>query len=171
MTDKNIVLIGFMGVGKSLCSKMLGDILNREVISTDAEIERREGSTIAEIFQNKGEAYFRDLEAQVVRDITTMPSQIIDTGGGVILNIDNVVALQKTGMLIWLKALPEEIWANVNAQSHQRPLLDVKDPQAKIKELLTERTPFYSQADISIAVGGKTVNQICTEIIGMLPEK
>ena len=157
-----------MGSGKSLCSRYLGDILNREVISTDEEIERRERKPIADIFQQKGEAYFRELETRVVKDVCTMPEKIIDTGGGVVLNKENLDILKANGILIWLKASPETIWKNVNLVKRQRPLLDVEDPMAKIKELLAERTPFYSQADISLVTDGKSIRHICEEIVGLL---
>ena len=168
MVNKNIVLIGFMGSGKSLCSIRLGDLLSREVISTDKAIEQREGKSIPEIFKEQGEAYFREVESKVIQEISGMTGKIIDTGGGVVLNKDNVDLLKKSGILIWLKASVETIWNNIQHVPRKRPLLDVEDPKGKIKELMEERIPFYSQADISLVTDGKSIEKICDHILGLI---
>ena len=93
---KNIILTGFMGAGKSLISRHLADMLGREVVSTDDLIEEREERTINDIFERSGEAYFRELEAAVVRDIAQKENLIIDCGGGIVLNPENIERF-KTG--------------------------------------------------------------------------
>ncbi len=167
MSAKNIVLIGFMGVGKSMFSNRLGNILNRDVLSTDDLIEQKEGRLVSRIFADSGEAYFRRVEREIVREVSQRKDVIIDCGGGVVLSPENTASLKKTGTLIYLKASPERIYENIKEQGH-RPLLSGDDPRARIAELLAQRKPLYEQADYTIETDHKTVEQVCEEIITLL---
>jgi shikimate kinase len=162
--NKNIVLIGFMGAGKSSVAQQLGLKLSREVVATDKMITDIENKPIVDIFSNFGEDYFRALESKVVNDLARKENLIIDCGGGVVLRPANVALLRKNGVLFYLSASPEEIYERVKEQTH-RPLLNTEDPQAKIKEILEKRLAFYEQAACyKIDTNGKEIDQICQEI-------
>lgn len=170
MKNKNVVLIGFMGAGKSLISNKLANMLNLDVISTDAIIKKQEGREIARIFEESGEAYFRELERKTVVNIKDRKNTIIDCGGGVVINPDNVADLKKNGLLIYLKASAETIYKRIKGHKH-RPLLNVTSPKQSIEDLLTKREPFYSQADYVIETDEKTLNEICDEILRIINDE
>ena len=161
--SKNIVLVGFMGSGKSLTSNKLAGALNRKIVSTDKLIEQRERRTITNIFRDSGEAYFRQIEKETVKQVSEQTGIIIDCGGGVVLDPENVENLKKNGRVFYLSAPPERIYNNIKSQKH-RPLLNVEDPQAKIGELLQARKPYYEKADIVIDAD-KSINQIAEDIL------
>lgn len=167
MPQKNIVLIGFMGSGKSMVAKRLAKILNREAVSLDGLIETREGRPVGEIFKESGEAYFREKEREAVQEVAQKGSLIIDCGGGAVLDSQNIIALKQNGILIYLSATPETIFERVK-HKNTRPLLEVADPQGKIKELLAQRQPLYAQADHTVVTDNKTVEKVSEEIINLL---
>ena len=166
---RNIVLIGFMGSGKSLTSKELARVLKRKVISTDQLIEEIEGRAIAEIFRDSGETYFRKLEKDVVGDVSERTGIIIDCGGGVVLDSENMVNLKRNGTVFFLSAPPERIYNNIKGQKH-RPLLNVEDPQAKIGALLSARQSFYEKADIIIDAD-KSIDLIAEDILKVIQDE
>ena len=153
-----------MGTGKSQVAKKLGALLKRPVISTDRLIEAQEHKSIADIFQTSGEAHFRALEKKIINEISQKGSQIIDCGGGVVLDPENVVNLKRNGTLICLVASAETILERVQRNPH-RPLLKGADPFTKIKELLEARKSHYAQADATIATDGKKAEDVCQEVL------
>lgn len=163
MTSKNIVLVGFMGSGKSMISKLLGKRLGRKVISTDEVIIKKAGVPINQIFKDKGEAYFRQLEKDVVTEVSKESGCIIDCGGGVIINESNIESLKKAGVLFYLEASADFLYEQIKI-SGKRPLLDVDDPKAKIEELLKERLSFYLKADYTVASEGQSIERVSEEI-------
>jgi shikimate kinase len=167
MRHKNIVLAGLMGSGKSMVSNRLAEILHRDVVSIDALIEQKEKRPIAVIFKESGEAYFRDREREVVREVSARRSVIIDCGGGVVLNPANITDLKRHGVLFFLSASAETIYRNIKEHKH-RPLLNVPAPKAKIRELIKERKPLYEQADHTVETDHKTIDQVCAEIVDLL---
>ena len=167
---RNIVLIGFMGAGKSVTGRYLATKLSREMISTDELIERKEGRPISTIFQESGEVYFQQAEEDVVKDIFRRENLVIDCGGGIILNRKNITRLKKNGVLIYLKTSPDVAYQRLKHQSN-RPLLNTSNPQQKIQQLLTERTPLYQQALYTVDTDGKTAEQVGDEILKLLSEK
>ena len=164
--SKNIVLVGFMGSGKSLTSNKLAGALKRKICSTDKLIEKREGRVIADIFRDSGEAYFRKVEKEVVKEVSGQTDIILDCGGGVVLDFENVADLKKNGLVIYLSAPPERIYNNIKGQKH-RPLLNVEDPQSKISELLEARKPYYEKADVIIDAD-KPIDQIAEDILKVI---
>jgi shikimate kinase len=162
--SKNIVLIGFMGVGKSLAAKHLAAKLARPILSTDELVVTQEGKSIAQIFHDHGEEYFRQVEASVIESLVDQKDLIIDCGGGIALNPRNIEILKKNGIVFYLSATADEIYKNVKDQKH-RPLLNTPDPKNKIAELLAKRRPFYEQADYVIDADGKTGEQLCVDIL------
>ena len=159
-----------MGCGKSLTSNKLAEILDRKVISTDQLIEEKEGKSIAEIFAESGEEYFREVEKEVIKEISDQNGVIIDCGGGVALNDQNMVYLKKNGLVLYLSASPESLYNNIKDRSH-RPLLNVADPQLKIAELLDKRKSYYEKADVTINADHQTINQITEDILKVLNDE
>ncbi len=169
MSHKNIVLFGFMGAGKTLVSKKLAQTLDCERVSTDEIIEAREQRTISEIFSDSGEPYFRNIEADVVREVALQHSLVIDCGGGVALSEDNIARLRRSGVLYYLKASPHVIYERVK-DDKGRPILNVPNPAEKITELLAQRDPLYMQADHVIEVDILSADEIVQKIIALWGE-
>lgn len=146
---KNIVLVGFMGSGKTTVGKMLAELLGYKFIDTDEIIEQSEGKSISDIFLEEGEQRFREIEARIAGGISGLEGHVISTGGGIVTNRENISNLKKAGLLVWLKATPETILKRVGSENH-RPLLNTEDPLEKIKSLLAVREQFYAEADLSV---------------------
>ncbi len=167
MPPKNIVLIGFMGAGKSMVSNRLASILKLGRVSTDELIEKKEKRAIPEIFRDSGEAYFRQLEETVVREVSALEGWVIDCGGGVVVNPKNLENLRKNGVLFYLKTSPEIVYKRIKNQTH-RPLLQVQYPLEKIRELLRSREAFYAQADHVIDTDAHSVEDSAQAVLKIL---
>ncbi|PIO05874.1 shikimate kinase [Candidatus Micrarchaeota archaeon CG08_land_8_20_14_0_20_59_11] len=161
---KNIILVGFMGTGKSVVGKRLAKQLNMKFVSTDDIIEDREKRPISEIFAKSGEPYFRKIEKEVVKEAADSENVVIAAGGGAVLDEDNITNLKKKGVIVCLNATPEAVYERTKKYKH-RPLLNVDDPISKIKELMDKRAPYYAKADHQIDTAGKTVEEVTAEII------
>lgn len=161
---KNIVLIGFMGCGKTTLGKKLSMKLKYSFIDTDRYIERKEGITVAQIFEEKGEAYFRGLEKNTVELLSKEYGNIIATGGGIIKNPENMRMLKQRGIIVYLKATPEHIFRNIG-NDDTRPLLQGGDKLEKIRSLMEERRELYEKyADVTVSVSLGNVNHITERI-------
>src|SRR5690554_180913 len=132
---KNIVLIGFMGTGKSTIGKRLAEKLNMKYIDIDQYIEDKHGMSISDIFSNKGEPYFRELEKEAAKELSNLTGTVIATGGGIVLNTENIENLRRNGIIICLKADVDTILRNTSS-SHNRPLLKQGDVRSRIEQLL-----------------------------------
>lgn len=161
---KNIVLIGFMGTGKTTIATVLANKLGMRYISTDGLIEKKEKRTINEIFTKSGEEYFRDAESAVVAEVSLMKNVVIDAGGGAVIREENITNFKSNGIVICLTADEETIMKRTKKYKH-RPLLNVEDPKRKIRELLAKRAPFYAKADYTIDTGKLTVRGVGDKII------
>jgi len=164
---KNIVLIGFMGTGKTTIAIELAHRLNMRYVSTDGLIEKKEKRTINEIFTKSGEGYFRDVESAVIRDVACMEGQVIDTGGGAVIRDENIAYMKSSGIVICLAANDETIMERTKKYKH-RPLLNVEDPKRKIRDLIAKRAPFYAKADHTLDTGALTVRQVVEKIIELV---
>lgn len=161
---KNIVLIGFMGCGKTTLGKKLSMKLKYSFIDTDRYIERKEGMEITQIFEEKGEGHFRDLEKKAVEILSKEAGNIIATGGGIIKNEENMHMLKETGIIVYLKATPENIFRNI-ANDDTRPLLQGGDKLEKIRSLMEERRELYEKyADVTVSVSPGEVNRVTERI-------
>ena len=162
---KHIILIGFMGCGKSSVGYRLSYKLRKCLIDTDRLIEQREGMTIAEIFEQKGEAYFRQKETDCLKSLEKeLGSRIVSVGGGTPIREENREILKASGTVVYLKAFPETIYSRVKHDT-RRPLLQCEDPMSRIETMLAERDPIYeSVADIVIEVDGKHIKQVVQEV-------
>ena len=165
--NRNIVLVGFMGVGKSVVANKLAIKLKRKLVSTDKLIEQKTKRTIPNIFRDSGESYFRQLEKSVIKELSEKDNLVIDCGGGVVLNQKNIELLKKNGIIFYLAASPEVIYKRA-MQEPDRPLLKVDDPKVKINELLKARTPRYEQSDHTIDTSHHNVDQTVSEILNLL---
>jgi len=164
---KNIYLLGFMGSGKTSVGKKLAEKKNMTFIDLDEKIEESEGMSIAEIFSEKGEAYFRDAEKKVLKELSVMDSCMVATGGGVVMDPENLQAMQDSGVTVSLLASPEIVYERVK-NSNLRPLLNVENPIDEIKKLMFERASFYIKSDIIIDTSDLSVDEAADEIIGEL---
>ncbi len=164
---KNIVLVGFMGTGKTAIARRLSRRLKMKYTSTDDIIEQKTGKDINDIFAEDGESRFREIEREVVREVSAMDNTVVAAGGGVVIDPDNIKDLKAKGVIICLNATPEDILARTKAFTH-RPLLNVPDPLGKIKELLGSREKFYKRADHQVDTSGKSPDKVAAEIITLV---
>ena len=161
---KNIVLLGFMGTGKTAIGKKVAEKLEMEYLDVDALIEKEAGMSISELFSHFGEEHFRNLESKLARKVSQYKNKVIATGGGIVLREENLNNLRQGGVLICLTARPEVILERTKKE-HHRPLLEVDYPLATVKELLTYRAPFYARADYSLDTSDLTIAQGVEEVI------
>lgn len=170
MNDKkiNIFLIGFMGSGKSSVSRVLHRKYQMEQLEMDEEIERQEQMTISEIFQEKGEPYFRNLETELLKKIGSRENLVVSCGGGTAMRKENVQIMRNHGRIVLLKASPETVYERVR-NSHARPLLEGNMNVSYIRKLMEGRMPAYEEAsDFIVETDGKKVEEICREILRQL---
>ena len=161
----NIVLIGFMGAGKSTISEFLKTAFAMDVIEMDQIIAEREGMTISDIFEVYGEQYFRNLETNLLIEMQSKTNVVISCGGGTPMRECNVVEMKKNGRVVLLTAKPETILDRVK-DSHDRPLIENNKTVPFIADLMEKRREKYeAAADIIIETDGKDELQICEELI------
>jgi len=159
----NIVLVGFMGTGKTAVGIQLADMLRMKFTDTDDIIEEDSGMSISRIFSEMGEEHFRDLESEAVEKVCKLTRHVIATGGGAVIREQNLQNLRSTGMLFCLDATAEVIFERTSEYNH-RPLLQVEKPIGQIRKMLRMREPFYSLADHRIDTSQLTVNQVVDKI-------
>ena len=150
---RNIVLVGFMGTGKTTVGKLLSKQTGMPLLDMDTLIVERAGKSINEIFAHEGEAHFRMLEREMVRELSSQTGKIISTGGGIVLNPDNIADFERTGLVVCLLADAESVLDRVRHDS-SRPLL-AGDKEAKIIELLKTRKPLYEAIAHKIDTSGR----------------
>ncbi len=160
----NIALIGFMGTGKTSVGRLVAEQLRFEYLDTDEVIQAETGRTITEIFTTDGEPAFRALEEKVVKELAVRKQTVIATGGGLPVNPENLTSLKAHSLVVCLWSSPEKIWERVRHQSH-RPLLHDKNPQAKIRELLAAREPFYKQADVLLNTDLRSLREVTQQVV------
>ena len=164
----NIVLIGFMGAGKSTISEFLKTAFAMDVIEMDQIIAESEGMSISDIFEVYGEQYFRDLETNLLIEMQSRTNVVISCGGGTPMRECNVAEMKKNGRVVLLTAKPETILDRVK-DSHDRPLIENNKTVSFIAELMEKRREKYeAAADIVIETDGKDELQICEELIHRL---
>jgi len=164
---KNIYLVGFMGVGKTVTGRALAQRLKRDFVEMDEVIVARAGIQINDIFSKHGENYFRKLETDLLTELAAKDNLVVGCGGGLICNEQNLQLLKESGLVILLKAKALAIYERIKEHSH-RPILNVKDPLAKIKTLLVERNSYYSQVDYSVDTDNSSVDDVVDKIIAIV---
>ena len=170
MHNKNIVLIGFMGTGKSSVGKVLAKRLNRTCVDIDQRIEEEQKKKIADIFEKEGEAHFRHLEKEMVRRVCADTNLVITAGGGAVLDSENMETFKKNGLVVSLEATAETIYQRVKDSKH-RPLLKGGDVMGEIRRLLESRKPFYAKANMTFKTDGKSAVQVADAIATALEKE
>jgi shikimate kinase len=160
----NLVLIGFMGTGKSTVGRLAAHLLHFTFLDTDKVIEARAGKSIPDIFEQEGESAFRAWERRVVEELPRRRNTVIATGGGLPSQPGNLDSLKSHALVVCLWASPETIYAHVRDHTH-RPLLRDPDPMARIRELLAAREPFYRQADVLVNTEQRSIREVAQHIL------
>ena len=164
---KNIVLIGFMGSGKSTVGRELHHRLGYQLVDMDQLIEQRAGKPITAIFAEDGEDVFREMETRLLEELCdpAAPRRIISTGGGVVGREANRRLLRHLGYVVWLHA-PKAVILERTARNHDRPLLHSDDPAARIEALLEVRKPLYAEAaHLKVDTAGLDSGELATGIL------
>lgn len=169
MKMSNLVLIGFMGTGKTTIGRKAARRLGMQFIDTDHEIERVTDMTVNDLFKKHGEIRFRSEEKAAVKRITRNDHQVIATGGGVVLNQENIETLRKNGIIICLSATDDVIYDRVKGKKN-RPLLQTENPLETIKNMLAERKPLYEKADGVVETTGREVEDVVNEVVRLYNE-
>lgn len=167
----NVILIGFMGCGKSTVGLKLSYRLKKTIIDTDKEIEKEEKRSISDIFAAEGEAYFRNKETECLRRLLeTAGNQIISVGGGLPMREENRKLMHQLGQVVYLRAQAETIYDRLKHDT-TRPLLQGDHPREKIRTLMAQREQNYVKAaDVIVDVDGKDFEQILSEIERQIQE-
>lgn len=160
----NIYLIGFMGVGKSAVGRALARALRMHFIDSDQVIEQVAGKSIAEIFSQQGEPAFRRLEREFVESGHQCSGAVVSCGGGLPLQPGMKELLAQKGVVICLFARPETIIRRT-VGNPKRPLLDVANPEQRVRELMDEREPLYMETGIGISTESRTIPEVVKNII------
>jgi shikimate kinase len=164
---KNIVLIGFMGSGKSTVGRELHNRLGYPLVDMDQTIEQRAGKPITAIFAEDGEEAFRNAETELLEELAKMdaPSHIISTGGGLVGRTRNRELLKKLGYVVWLHA-PTDVIFERTSKNSDRPLLHGDDPRQRIQALLELRNPWYeAAAHLKVDTAGLDCGELATGIL------
>jgi shikimate kinase len=165
--ERNIVLTGFMGTGKSTVGRLLAKLLDREWLDTDQMIESEHGP-IPEIFATQGEPFFRSLERQVARQLAGRTNLVISTGGGMMLDRQVLDTLDPVCRIFSLVATPENILSRIGQHvASQRPLLAGDDPMTHMAELLAERSVGYAEFEM-ITTDDKTALEVATQLANLV---
>lgn len=167
MKKRNIVLVGFMGTGKTAVGQALADALDYTYIDTDLMVEADAGMSIPKIFEKEGEPSFRKYETDAIKRIIHLNRYVIATGGGAVMSNENLENMKKAGPVICLTATPEVILERTSKESH-RPLLKTYDPMKKIKTLLRIRAPQYAKADYTIDTSALSIKEVVQKIISIM---
>ncbi len=168
----NLFLIGYRCTGKTRVGRQLARIRNQEFVDTDAAIVQAEGASVAEMVAAHGWAYFRQREKETLAELCRNPHQVIATGGGIILDPENVAQMKACGKIVWLKAEPETIKTRIladHATEGQRPALTENGLIPEIQAVLAERTPLYHKAaDLAVDTDGIAIEGICDRIVNWI---
>ncbi|MFH0771724.1 MAG: shikimate kinase [Candidatus Omnitrophota bacterium] len=164
---KNIILVGFMGTGKTSVGQELAKKLKMRFVDMDDLIEEREGMKISDIFAKKGEAHFRQVEKETAKHISTQSNLVVGAGGGAVIDEENVKNFKSSGIVICLAASVDRILERTNGYSH-RPLLNVSDPKEKISKLLAKRAQYYARADYRVDTSDLSIKGAVERILELI---
>jgi shikimate kinase len=168
IASRPVVLVGLPGSGKSTVGRSLARRLRLSFVDSDQVIEQRIGCSIREFFEREGEARFRDEEQQALADIAAGPPCVLATGGGAVLRQANRDILRNAGHVVYLRSTPEELWRRLSRDT-KRPLLQVSDPLAKLRELFAQRDPLYREiAGFVVDTGRPSVPTVVNSVLTQL---
>lgn len=171
----NIVLIGYRATGKTNVGQQIARTLQREFVDLDMVLEQEAGETIAELVAREGWAEFRRREKELVARYAEQSGLVLATGGGVVLDAENVARLKKNGLIFWLNAEPEIIQARLSrdqAEIARRPALTRGHTVGEVEEVLTTRQPLYqAAADVVISTSAASIAEVAGQIIAAVQHK
>jgi len=163
----NIYLVGFMGAGKTSIGRLVAKKLRHEFVEMDTVIEEQETLKIVDIFAEKGETYFRDLEKKLLKELATRNNLVVSCGGGVICDEQNLKLLKNSGIVFSLTVSAETAYERTK-KDVSRPILNVSDPLAKIRELLAVRNKYYAQAHYKINTEENSIEELADKIVNII---
>lgn len=167
----SIVLIGYMGTGKTAVGERLAEKLGMKFIELDRLIEKHAGRKIPDIFREDGETAFRELEIEAAKKAASEKNAVIACGGGIILNKINIDRLRENGVTVYLTASPQTILKRISAEKGQRPLLEVQNQLKTITDMLKFRKPYYERsANITVNTSKLNIETTAKRIISKLKE-
>ncbi|HOW97738.1 MAG TPA: shikimate kinase [Kiritimatiellia bacterium] len=169
MKHANLILVGFMGAGKSATGRRVAARLGRRFVDMDAVIEARAGRAIPEIFACEGEAHFRKLERALVLELAGQRDLVIAAGGGVVLNPDNLRDFERTGLVVCLSAALETILKRVG-HHRNRPLLEGGDKEQRVRELLENRRALYEAVARQVETTDLTPDEVAARVLALYGE-
>lgn len=168
--NKNIVLVGLSGSGKSTLGNILSSLSGYALVDTDAIIVKLQNRSINNIFETNGEEFFRTLETQVSKEISTFDKQIISTGGGIVLKEKNLEYLKQNGVVFYLKTSVNTLLKRLEGDN-TRPLLKTDDVKKKLENMLEIRGKLYEKADVTIETDKLTPEETAKEILRIYNER
>lgn len=166
MPAGNVILVGFMGAGKSVCGRLLARRLGRCFVETDDMIVAREGRSIPDIFATDGEARFRALEGEALEALRLKRGEVIATGGGFPCRDDRMAQLRELGTVVWLAGDLEALHARAR-RTGRRPMLDGR-PFHEVETLYREREPYYRQGHVTVDTTGLGPDQVVAKVLAAL---
>ena len=169
MPGDNVVLVGFMGAGKSVCGRLLARRLGRCFVETDEMIVAREGRSIPEIFATDGEPRFRELEREAVELLKLKSGEVIATGGGLPCREGRMEALRELGVVVWLSGDLSALHDRAGRRAG-RPMLDGR-PFEEIEALFRARVPYYGMADVVVDTSGLGPDQVVAKVLTALRDR
>jgi len=164
---RGLVLVGFMGSGKSTVGKELALRLHAEFVDVDERIERAAGRAVREIFASEGEPAFRVREKAALREALSVPGRVVATGGGAFMDAGNRELLKAYAPVVYLETSPEEVLSRLSGDS-DRPLIRGGDRERVVRELLARRLPGYREAAWAVPTDGRTVSEVADRIAELL---
>ena len=172
---ERIFLTGFMGSGKSTIGPILANTLGYDFMDMDDTIEERQGKTVKQIFQDSGEEYFRGLERSIINELVGKKHLVVSLGGGTIVDPSNFRVIIGSGVVVYLKVTPEQIFKRLHHKLDRPILTDIRgerlssdELRARIQELFLKREPFYSKADIIVPTDDERVGITVDRIVKKL---
>lgn len=170
LRGRPIVLVGLMGAGKTSIGRRLAEKMGLTFVDADHEIEAAAGKTIADIFAEHGETYFRDGERKVIARLMENGEQILATGGGAYMNPETRARIREGGICVWLKADLDLLMKRV-MKRNDRPLLRTADPEAVMRRLIEDRYPVYAEADVTVECHDVQHAQMVNDVLRALARK
>lgn len=167
---QNIFLVGLMGAGKTSVGKLLAQRLQMEFLDCDQEVEQATGVRVPVIFEIEGESGFRAREAKMLAQLASRKNVLVATGGGAVLSAANRRLLAESGVVVYLRAAPADLWRRTR-HDKQRPLLNTEDRMARLEQLFAQRDPLYREiADIIIDTGSQSLGALANKLESKLLE-
>lgn len=169
----NIFIIGYRCTGKTTAAHSVSKRVGWEFVDADRELMEKMGESVTEIVSRGGWTLFRELEKKTLKSICRNERQVVATGGGVVLDDENIETMKKNGLVIWLRAtidtIIERMQVDIQTEDLRPALTDHHDLISEIKETLKERTPLYQKATTwSVDTDGKKINEVVSEIISLI---